>query len=145
MGSHRHHGASSPPDQEDDIHPVNTSNTPHPTPSDLAKKLGDAIDDLDPELLNFVLGSIRTYDKEDAIYYVAKAIKLARKSEEYAMAEKVTMEAKAELSGKMVAMFALGFIAGGSCTLMAVDEGFIETLDDSGDDGGSGVDGGIPA
>jgi hypothetical protein len=120
--SHHHRDTTSPPEP---IHTVNLSEE--------AKQFGDAIESLDPEILNFVLASIRGYNQDDAIHYVGKAIQLARKSEEYAMAERVTLESKAEVSSKLVAMFALGFIAGGSCTLMAVDEGFIAEMEPEGE------------
>jgi hypothetical protein len=130
--SHRHRAAHRDDDdtnEPESIHPVNMV-TGLNTTSETAKQFGDSLEEMDPELLDFVIDSIRTYDADDALYYTGKAIQLARKSEEYEKLEKMMVGLDGDLSGKLVTMFAMGFIAGGSCTLLAVDEGFIATMED---------------
>jgi hypothetical protein len=132
MGSHRHHGASSPPDQEDDIHPVNTP--PHPSINPFLVGLdSESLDNLSPEMLEAALLAMRE-DPENTQHYTAKCMLLVQKSEQYAIVAKVIADSDTSLEAKLLMAFSMGCVAGGPCTLMAVDEGFIDGGDDEDDE-----------
>ena len=65
-------------------------------------------------------------DKEDAPYYLAKCMALAKKSKEYTTVLKVVMDVNSAMESKILTMFSIGIMVGGICTLAALNEGFID-------------------
>jgi hypothetical protein len=130
MPNYRHHGEP-PPDQ----------NTPHS--QTLAESFNlDTLTittpesyDLDPTYLDAVLDFLTT--EPECAHYVAQAMLLARKS---TIIPRILSKLPGDTTeSNLISIWAIGFIAGSSCAVHAVDEGLIVDSREDGDDDNEGT------